>query len=213
MYPEQPQGAPGTPYQPPPGPPPGEPPNWSPAVPTSGQPVGPTPYSGPPYPTATPYGYPAPPRPRRSVLVPILGAVIGLLAVGLALTLVLGLNSVNHVKHQATTLREEKDAAAKADQAATAKQQSDFRNADLATKLQHVKDLDKATDTAFNGWSNGSTKFGVLSQAMAACDDAVDDYDRTAAPFPASMFSATLPQKIDIADPATDCGRAFTGRI
>ncbi|MND08112.1 hypothetical protein D3C83_305190 [compost metagenome] len=48
--------------------------------------------------------------------------------------------------------------------------------------------------------------------AMQACNDAVILYDQTVAAFPAKMLDG-LPEKINLDNPETDCGRAFTAEI
>ena len=214
MYPEQPQAAAAPPYNV------GGPP---PMATSPGMQV-----SGAPYPTSS-YGYPVgaytsgppagpggpaqPPAQSRSWLAPALLAVAGLLVIAVIATAAIGFTRIGNLRQQANTLRQERDDQKKLDEANAAKLQSDFRNADLTTKYQRVKDLDKAVDGAFDQWDKGDAKFGVLGQAIEDCDAAVDEFVRAAAPFPATMFSTALPQKVDFANRETDCGRAFTNRI
>jgi hypothetical protein len=161
-----------------------------------------------------PYGYPAPPaRPRRSPAFFLLIALSAVLAVALVAAVVLGVNAIHHTRQDRDALRTQQQQRSQLDAAAKAKLQNDFKTADFPGKLQKIKDLDKATDSAFSQWSVGSTVYGTLSKALTSCEDAVDAYDRAAGAFPAGMFTAGAPQKINTDNPETDCGRAFTSRI
>jgi hypothetical protein len=120
---------------------------------------------------------------------------------------------VADARHRLTTLQKARDVQAGQDRAASAKQQDDLRAADLAGKLQQVKDLDGSVDTQFSQWLSGSVKFGVLQKAIIACENAIDAYDRAVAPFPESLLPGGMPPEVNTANPATDCGRAFTGRL
>jgi outer membrane murein-binding lipoprotein Lpp len=159
-----------------------------------------------------PTGAPQPAAPRRSAKVPILIAAIVVLALALLATGGIGLAKINSVRSDVAKLKAANAAAQKEDNDAAEALKAKFKDADLAGKLARIKDLDRATDDVFKQWSAGTAKFGALTNAISACDDAVDEYDWTAAPFPASMFT-DLPQKIDLTKAETDCGRAFASRI
>ncbi|MFI5908380.1 hypothetical protein [Dactylosporangium sp. NPDC051541] len=169
------------------------------------------PIAPPPMAFAPPY-YPPPPAPprRRAFVLLIIAAVV--LAAAVAVTAVLGWSSVADQRRGVADRKAELDRIAQQEQAATSKQESDFRAADLATLLQRVKTLDIAADSALGRWRSGTTKFGELNTAMNDCDDAVIAYDRAAAPFPDRLFT-TLPKRIDLDNQETDCGRSFTASI
>ncbi|HKT00581.1 MAG TPA: hypothetical protein VJT31_13685 [Rugosimonospora sp.] len=173
--------------------------------------------AGPPIsPVQTPAGtgYPVPPppaRPARFGLVALI-VVTALLAAALPVTAGLGWSTIGRLRHQVTTRRDTRNTLADQAAAAAAKQRDDFHSAGFDAKLQHIKDLDKAVDQALTDWHNGTIRYGVLAKAVEDCDDAVDDYDRTAAPFPDSLFGG-LPQRINLNNPETDCGRAFVNQI
>jgi hypothetical protein len=131
---------------------------------------------------------------------------------GLIVILAVGIPAIGSLRHDVTAAKADVAAEKRLADEAAAKLRDDFRKADLPTKLQHVKDLDRAADDAFSKWDKGTVKFGVLDKAMNDCNDAVDDYNRAAAPFPATMLG-DLPSKINLANPETDCGRAFTNNI
>lgn len=201
MYPEQPYGAPAN--QP-----------WSaPPVP-SGPPVSGAPQAGA-------YGYQQPPQPPppptpqapRSIAFPLLIALAVVLLIASIGLVVVGVGQIGDLRSQVTSLKAERDARTKADADAAAKVESDFKAADLPGKFQKVKDLDKAADDKFAGWKAGTAKFGELHGAMQACDDQVDEYNRTAARFPATKFNTELPQTVDIGSRDTDCGRGFLNNI
>ncbi|GAA3452504.1 hypothetical protein [Dactylosporangium matsuzakiense] len=154
---------------------------------------------------------PPPPPPRSRAFVLLLVAVL-LLAAATAVTAPLGWSGVAHRRQTVTDRRAELDRIDRQAQAAAAKQETDFRDADLATLLQRVKTLDTATDTAYSRWRTGVARYGELDGAMNDCDDAVIAYDRAAAPFPDRLFTA-LPRRINLDNPETDCGRAFTPNI
>jgi len=135
------------------------------------------------------------------------------LGVSLAATLAVGGVRVADARHRLTTLQKTRDVQAGQDRAASAKQQNDLRAADLPGKLQQVENLDGSVDKQFSQWQSGSVLFGVLRKAIVACEDAVDAYDRAAAPFPESLLPGGMPPEVNTANPETDCGRAFTGRL
>jgi hypothetical protein len=150
---------------------------------------------------------------RRSVATRLLIGLCTVLAVGLVASVAVGGFAVARTSHELATRQNAKNAQASQDQTAAAKQQDDLKSADLAGKLQQVKDLDKAADAAYAQWQSGSVKFGVLSKAITTCDNAVDAYDKAAAPFPASLLPSGMPAEINTANPETDCGRAFTNQL
>lgn len=201
MYPQQPQDVPNQPasaYPPPPTP-------WSPPIQPSAPPASPSGY--PP-----PAGFPAPARPRRPALFWVLVGLIPVLAIAGSVIAAVSLNSINDLRGQVSALESERDTQGRRTQEAQTKQRTDFQNAALDQKLQRVKDLDKAADGAFRQWKAGSAKFGVLNNAMNDCNDSVAEYNRAAGPFPDSMFGS-LPRRINLDNPETDCGRAFTNTI
>jgi hypothetical protein len=166
-----------------------------------------------PLPYAGPIGYPAAVtrRPATRAL-QVLVAAAAVLVVVLLATAVIGLVRVTHLRQGVSIRETQRDVQTRQADAAAAKQREDYHNAGLDTKLQRVKDLDKALDTVFAEWHTGTLHFGVLNQAINDCDDAVDDYDRAAAPFPDSLLGG-LPRRINLNNPETDCGRSFTSSI
>ncbi len=170
-----------------------------------------------PQPYTDPSGWasapPQPPRPRRSPLLPILIGISSLLALALVATVVVGLNVVGGIRTEVDEKKAARDNRLAQEVSAQNDLKDRFAAADLPTKLNRVKDLDKATDVAFDRWNNvAATRLGEVTDAMQLCNDAVAEYDRTAAPFPASMLGE-LPDKINLSNPQTDCGRAFTKQI
>ena len=159
----------------------------------------------PPPPTSPPA---APGRSAFRILVA--GAVV--LAVAIAVTAILGWSDVSHLRRGVSDRRAGQATIAQQEQAAARKLLDDFRGAGLSSLLQRVKDLDKAADVAFGSWRSGTVRFGVLDAAMNDCNVAVIAYDSAAGPFPDDLF-ASLPRQIDLKNPETDCGRAFTGSI
>jgi hypothetical protein len=172
---------------------------------------------GPPtggFPVIVTAGYP-PPRPpaaRGRVAFLVLVLTAAALAAAIAVTAVLGWSDVSDMRRDVAGRQAELDRIAQQEQAASRKQLDDFRGAGLDSLLQKVKDLDKAADVAFRGWRDGTARFGVLDGAMNDCDDAVIAYNTAAAVFPDHLFTA-LPKRINLDNPETDCGRAFTGNI
>jgi hypothetical protein len=155
---------------------------------------------------------PAPQAPR-SIAFPLLIALAAVLLIASIGMVVVGVGQIGDLRSQVKSLESERDAAKKTADDAAAKVESDFKAADLPGKLQKVKDLDKAADEKFAAWKAGTLKFGELHGAMQACDDQVDEYNRTAARFPATKFNTELPQTIDIGNRDTDCGRGFLNNI
>jgi hypothetical protein len=134
------------------------------------------------------------------------------LAAAIAVTAALGWSDVSQLREGVSSREAEQATVARQEQAAARALTDDFRAAGLDSKLQRVKDLDKAADVAFNSWHSGTARFGVLDAAMDDCNGAVIAYNSAAGPFPDHLFTA-LPRQIDLKDPETDCGRAFTGSI
>jgi hypothetical protein len=153
---------------------------------------------------------PPPPRGRPAFLILVTAAV--LLAAAIAVTATLGWSDVSQLRQDKSDRRAELAAMAQQEEAAARRQLDDFRGAGLESKLQRVKDLDKAADVAFRDWRNGGVRFGVLEAAMNTCNDAVITYNSAAGPFPDHLLT-TLPRQIDLKNPDTDCGRAFTAGI
>lgn len=157
---------------------------------------------------------PLPPPPavpgRRAFRVLVSIAVV--LAAAIAATAALGWSDVSHLREGASNRRAALATTAQQEQAAARKLIDDFRGAGLGSLLQRVKDRDKAADVAFISWRSGAARFGVLDAAMNDCNDAVIAYNSAAGPFPDHLFTV-LPRQIDLRDPETDCGRAFTGSI
>lgn len=175
-------------------------------IPSAGPPMSPLPYLGP-------VGYPPPAvnrRGRRAFWVLLATAVVLTIAVFIAASV--GLTRISHLRHEVSTRQAQRDAQIQQAQASAARQRQDFTNAGLEAKLEHVKDLDKAVDTALSQWHTATIRYGVLNQAIRDCDDAVDSYDQAAAPFPDNLFGE-LPKSINLNNPQTDCGRAATGSI
>lgn len=164
-----------------------------------------------PVPPAMNGAAPPPPAPGRRTF-RILVAVAALLAVAIAATAVPGWSQVADLRHGVSSRQAERDRTTSQEQAAVRKQLDDFRAAGLDTLLQRVKDLDQAADVAFRSWRAGTARFGVLDTAMNDCDDAVITYNTAAGPFPEHLFTA-LPRQINLDNPETDCGRAFTASI
>jgi hypothetical protein len=203
LYPEQPQGAPMQP--------PGMPPEQQ--IPYQPYSPEPTSWSAAPMQATAAGGYPPMPQATpRSPKVPLLIAAIVVLSLVLIATGIFGIIRINGLRHDMSALKTENAAVQKKDDEAAAAVKDKFRTADLTGKLARIKSLDLATDDVFKQWSAGTAKFGALTKAIAVCDDAIDEYDWTAAPFPASMFT-DLPQKIDVTKSETDCGRSFTSKI
>lgn len=171
------------------------------------------PASGPPVtgPAEFPPSPPPPPPPGRAAF-RILVAVAVVLAAAIAVTATLGWSSVSDLRRGVADREAEQAKIAQQEEAAARKVPEDFRSAGLESKLQRVKDLDKAADVAFNAWRNGGIRLGLLDEAMDDCNDAVNAYNTAAGPFPDNLFTA-LPRRIDLKNPETDCGRAFTGSI
>ena len=155
---------------------------------------------------------PYPPVRRRSPAVWLLSVAAILLLAGVVVAAVLGFGHVGRLHDEAASLRAARNGDASAAAAAVEKQKADLRAADLPGKLSDVRDADAAADAAFRRWDSGSVKFGVLDDAMDKCDDTVDAYNRAAAPFPDSLLGS-MPKRIDLTEPSTDCGRNFTSRI
>ena len=156
---------------------------------------------------------PAPAPPRRSRLFFVLVAVAAVLGLALIAVTAVGLTAVSRSRGDAATLTAQRDARLRGYADADAALKAQFKAADLAGKLARVKELDKAADAAFQRWNNVTgTTLGSLVDAMQQCNDEVILYDLTAAPFPPAMLD-TLPDQINLANPETDCGRAFTKNI
>lgn len=166
------------------------------------------------FPVIVTAGYPSPPPPaaRGRVAFVVLVVTAAALAAALAVTAVWGWSGVSDLRHDVAGRRAELDRITQQEQAADRKQLDDFHSAGLDSLLQRVKDLDRAADVAFRSWRGGTARFGVLDGAMNDCDDAVIAYNVAAAVFPDQLFT-TLPKRINLDNPETDCGRAFTGNI
>jgi predicted PurR-regulated permease PerM len=150
---------------------------------------------------------------RRSRAVPVLIVVAALLGVILLVVTGVGLTAVSGLRRDSADLTSQRDQRKQAYADAEASLQAKFKAADLATKLARVKDLDKGTDEAFQKWNNVTgTTLGSLVAAMQLCNDAVVAYDLSVAAFPVAMLGG-LPERINLDNPETDCGRAFTSKI
>jgi hypothetical protein len=134
------------------------------------------------------------------------------LAVAITVTAILGWSDVSNLRQGVSDRKAEQATIAQQEQAAARKLLDDFRAAGLDSKLQRVKDLDKAADVALRNWQGGGVRFGVLDGAMDDCNEAVIAYNSAAGPFPDHLFTA-LPRQIDLKNADTDCGRAFTASI
>jgi hypothetical protein len=115
----------------------------------------------------------------------------------------------SHLHHELATLDADAARRKAAQDRARATLAEQFRQADLDGKLQRVRDLTQQAEDALLAWgNNGEPDSGLktIRDLGNKCDEAVIDYDATAAQFPAAMLAA-LPIKIDITDDATDCIR------
>jgi hypothetical protein len=135
----------------------------------------------------------------------VLTAVLALAAVVAGTAVLI---SVNQLRSDVAGLRAERDRAKAARTAAQTKLQDDFRRADLPGKLQKVRDLTAEVQRVLIEWDKQQLTSGLKNIRAAAdkCQEAVFDYDATAAQFPQSMLQG-LPQRIDINDDSTNCGR------
>ncbi|MFI5908381.1 hypothetical protein [Dactylosporangium sp. NPDC051541] len=151
----------------------------------------------------------APVAPRRSRRTLIAGAVaavllLGLIGNGVAVVAVRG-----RLQSQTTRLDADLVAKHKAQAAAKDALQARFQQADLPRKLQTVRDRTTAESDALYAWGTGGQPLSGLKtirEARNACQAAVIDYDATAAQFPAELLVG-LPDRINLSDKATDCGR------
>ncbi|GIJ72504.1 hypothetical protein [Virgisporangium ochraceum] len=232
MYPEHPQPGPNAvppapPAEPPASPwsqapsqvPPAQPPasGWSQAppadAPTSGWPATPhataswqepgtPPWQAPGTPAAPTGG----PRPKRVTVAAVVAA---------ALLLVLVVNGVvvlavrGQLRGETTRLDRELAAHQQAQKQAREALQAQFREADLPGKLQTVRTRDKAATAALIAWGSSGQPYSGLKtirQARNDCEDAVIDYNATAARFPYDMMGG-LPLRINPSDDTTDCDR------
>jgi hypothetical protein len=103
------------------------------------------------------------------------------------------------------------EAAARAAEEAGAEQrlEEEFDRADLPGRLRKVKDLTSAAGRALADWGARGGKVAEIKNVRAArntCDEAILDYNATAARFPNALLAA-LPRTIDITDSDTNCGR------
>lgn len=213
MYPERPPGE-AMPSSPP-AVPASYPLQAYPVAPTAGYPVTAVPPGYPLASSAPPAASGAPPTRRAGVSIGLaLQIVVAiLLASGLVAIGILGLGRIGELEDEATALHSEADAREATAVAAAQKIESDFVAADLPGRLKVVKGLDKVADTQFEQWKDRKVAYGDVRAAILACEDEADAYNRAAATFPAAKFSAVLPQRIDLSDRETDCGRGFTSRI
>jgi hypothetical protein len=192
------------PYRQPPqqNPPPGGyPPPQTPYPPQSIQPPS---YSAQSY---VQQGGSTPAKRRRGVAVPLLISLIVLLVIGEAALLTLSTHSRNVLDRQLTA--EKKQAAADAEETTVpgAADPPALDAVTLQTKYKAVQDADKAAAGAVTTWHNVvGTKFGTVRQAIQHCYYVVDDYNRSAAPYPQQQLGG-LPARIDLASPNTDCSR------
>ncbi|GIJ72503.1 hypothetical protein Voc01_074200 [Virgisporangium ochraceum] len=170
-----------------------------------------TPASPQPFPPPSPQPSPQPPPPGRTAFRLLVAAAV-VLAAAIAVTATLGWSAVSDLRRGVSDREAEQTRVAQQEEAAARKVPEDFRSAGLESKLQRVKDLDKAADVAFRAWRDGGIRLGLLDEAMDACNDAVIAYDVAAGPFPDRLFTS-LPKRIDLKNPETDCGRAFTANI
>lgn len=175
----------------------------------SGQPVAgyPAPQPTTPGPMGPMGPQPAPAEAQRRKTTPliVINAVLGLLllAVGaFVFATVSGLNG------DISTLKDEKAKLASADAAAEAKLKDDFDKADLKGKFAKVQELTTASNRALIEWAadKANKSVGTVQVAISRCNQAVFEYDSTAAKFPPKLLGS-LPQRINTTDTATNCGR------
>ncbi|WP_203924083.1 hypothetical protein [Rugosimonospora africana] len=138
-----------------------------------------------------------------------LAVVVGVLVLALAGTGTWLLIADGHLRHDLAKL--DAAAARRAQDQADAKTKltEQFRQADLSGKLDKVRTLTQQTRTALLSWDDGGQPLSglkTLRDLGNKCDEAVIDYDGTAAQFPVEML-AGLPIRIDVTDEATDCAR------
>lgn len=153
---------------------------------------------------------PAPPsagqRPKRVTVAAVVAAVLllALIVDGLVVLAVRG-----QLRGETTRLDRELAAHQQAQRNAREALQVQFREADLSGKLQTVRTRDKAATAALIAWGTSGQPYSGLKtirEARNACEDAVIDYNATAARFPYDMM-AGLPQRISASDETTDCDR------
>jgi hypothetical protein len=162
-------------------------------------------------------GYPPVPQPvtpqpaspeaprRRTMPLIVINAVLGLLLLAAAAFVFATVSGLNG---DVKTLKDEKTKRTAAETAAEAKLKEDFDKADLKGKFAKVQELTTASNRALIEWAadkeNKSVR--IVQVAITKCNEAVFDYDTTAAKFPPRMLGS-LPQRVNTTDTATNCGR------
>jgi hypothetical protein len=139
----------------------------------------------------------------------VLVAVVVVLAVALTGVGVRVLTASSSAKDDVAALRSEAAARAKAKVDAQKKLRDDFDAANLSDKLQTVKDRTTAAGDALTRWATAGGKVEQIKSVRAArntCDEAILDYNATAAQFPSSLL-ANLPDSIDLTNHDYNCGR------
>lgn len=203
MYPEPPQ-----PDQPPAGPGSG----WPATGPVNAQPMSPggwpaaAPTSTVP---ASPVGSGSPARRGLPPRVFVAAAIVAVLLLGLAGNEVAVLVSRSHLRAQMSTLDSELAARQQAQKRARDDLRARFQQADLPGKLRKVRDLTDASSAALDAWVRAGEPLSGLKDIRATqnrCEDAVIDYDATAAQFTPDLLTG-LPLRIDMTDDATNCRR------
>jgi uncharacterized iron-regulated membrane protein len=141
--------------------------------------------------------------------VKVLGVIVVALMLALAVTGLIVSVAANQLRGEAANLRADAAKRQEAQAQVQKKRADDYQQADLSGKLQRVRDLTNAANQTIITWAatgQQATTIKTVRDARNKCDEAVLDYDATAAQFPPSML-AGLPPRIDIKDNATDCGR------
>jgi hypothetical protein len=89
-----------------------------------------------------------------------------------------------------------------------------FAEEDFPARYRRVLAADRDTDTAYRQWTTvPGTRFSVVSEAVQRCFGAVDTYDVVAARYPGHLFGEAAPERVDLSDARTDCGRVFWGQL
>jgi hypothetical protein len=128
------------------------------------------------------------------------------LAVALIVTAVVVFTSLGSLQSDSDKLKKEQADRTNRVAAAQNQLQTDFSQSDLPGKLAKVRQLTKDSGDTLQAWADKKVEIKALQDAINKCDEAVFEYNRTAAKFPTSMLK-DLPQRIGHNDPATDCGR------
>jgi hypothetical protein len=142
----------------------------------------------------------------------VLGAVAAVLLLGVGGLAVSASSALSDQDKKIKTLQAQASNDADAD-AAVAAASAPVDTAGLQTKYKAVKDADSGVSAAIQKWNTDeNTKFGVVLDALEKCYKTVDDYNRAVAPANAAQ-RGTLPAKVDLSNPQTDCSRTSLRRL